>query len=122
MVGRRKTYNTMSADRVNNKKLTINNIQKLNGEWIGPLQVTNTDERDDYYYIEGISNVWTAGHIFIHREVEMGMYIKADLRRMNITGIAEHLVVKHHISVLEDMEGWVKEMGKMMREGVWHRM
>jgi hypothetical protein len=111
---------TILTDMQNNKKLTINNFEKLKGKWIGPLEVTRAEERYDYYYIEGISNVWTWGHIFIHREVESGMYIKADLRRMNITGITEHLVVKHHISVLEDMEGWVKEMGKMMREGAWH--
>ena len=121
MVGRRKTYNTMSADK-GNKKLTINNIQKLKGEWIGPLQVRHTDERDDYYYIEGISNVWTAGYIIIYRAVEVGMFSKAVLRRMVINGITEELDVRYHISLLEDREAWMKEMEKMMREGAWFRV
>lgn len=106
----------------NNNKLIINNIEKLIGKWIGPFQVKKTEEWYDYYYIEGIGNAWRGGHIFIHRKVEMGMYIKADLRRMGITGITEHLVVRYGISVLEDMEGWVKEMGKIMDEGAWQQL
>lgn len=107
---------------MDNKKLTINNLDKINKMFIGYIWVTEFNTTDDYYEFVGEAN-GKAHVVRIHRVLEnphLGV-VKVVVSRHKHPSPKEQISIVHHISLLEDRSEWSRKMGIFMNNMVWEQ-
>lgn len=107
---------------MDSKRLTINNIEKLDGMYIGPVHIRHFYTTDDYYIFDGVG-AGIIHFIRIYRRMEnpdLGI-VKVVVIRCPLGSPKEKISVVHHISLLEDRSEWSRKMGSFMNNMVWEQ-
>ena len=122
MVGTRKTYNTMSVDMVKDKKLTINNFDRLLNQRIYYNYVIYVvDVNDDVYKMEA-TYYHSVGlppqkiHIHIHRRISPNNIILTKVYWVRMSVAALSNIVYVPLGEIRDMSGWLEYMGEEVRK------